>query len=133
MAKFDPSENSVEEVLEKLERVGGSERDRILAEERAGKNRKTILEPYGIDPAERVDPTGRTLYPWEVTGDDMADANRVLTESDEARAAREAQLEQDQLVASQQGAGDPPGTGVAPPVDAAPAGGVAGTGPDATF
>lgn len=119
MAQFDPSDASVDEVQAKLEKAKPEERDRILAAERSGKARKTILEPYGIDPNERVDDTGRVLYPWEVTGDQMADADQHPEETDEQRKAREAQAEQDAKAAAAHGStGDqggvtPAGSGTA--------------------
>lgn len=44
---------------------------------------------------ERHDKDGRQLYPWEVTGKDMADHDRQPEESDEARRIREAQAAAD--------------------------------------
>jgi len=130
MAQFDPSEKGVDEVLKRLDRADREERDRILAAEagEGGKRRKTILEKYGIDPDARFDATGRQLYPWEVTGADMADADRHPTETDAQRKAREAQAEQDATVASTPQLGSSPaGSGVAPAADAGTAGTTGGT------
>lgn len=116
MAEFDPSNAGVDDVLKKLERADETERQRILNAERAGKSRKTVLEAYGIDPDSRVDATGRVLYPWEVSPEDVV----VMVEpdeSDEAREAREAQAEFDAKVAAaggdEQGGVTAAGTGVA--------------------
>lgn len=115
MAEFNPSDAGVEDVLKKLDKADEEERQRILTAERNGKKRKTILEAYGVDPDERVDSTGRTLYPWEVAPEEQTFAVEV-EEDDEARKAREAQAEQDQKVAAatDQGGSNPAGTGVAP-------------------
>lgn len=139
MAQFDPNDATVEEVQAKLAKATDAERDRILAAERGGKSRKTILEEYGIDPDERTDATGRVLYPWEVTGDDMADADRHPDETDEQRKAREAQAEQDRRVSAaagsgggvEQGGATPAGSGSPAPAPApagntGTAGGIAG-------
>lgn len=99
MAEFDPSTAGVDEVLKKLEKANDQERQRILAAERAGKARVTILEEYGIDPDERADAAGRVLYPWEVAPEDQVVPVEV-DETDEARAAREAQAEFDDKVAA---------------------------------
>lgn len=120
MAQFDPSTEDVETVLKKLDKADKAEQRRILTAEASGKSRKTILEPYGIDPNARFDATGRQLYPWEVTGKDMADADRnpEAEETDEARAAREAQIAVDEAIAA--GTPDmptgstPAGSGTAP-------------------
>lgn len=132
MAQFDPNDATVEEVQAKLAKANDSERDRILAAERNGKARKTILEEYGIDPDERVDATGRVLYPWEVTGDQLADADRHPEETEEQRKAREAQVEQDAKVAAASSAGSgvtPAGSGSPGPAPASTTsttGGIAG-------
>ena len=97
MAEFDPSTASVEAVQKKLEKADEAERQRILNAERGGKNRKTILEPYGIDPDARVDATGRVLYPWEVAPEDEVRPVEV-EETEEERKAREAQAEWDAKV-----------------------------------
>lgn len=112
---FDPNDANLDEVLAKLEKADDQERNRILALEQQGKRRKTILEEYGIDPDQRVDSTGRVLYPWEVDADQQVRV-RQPEEDAEARKARELQAEQDQRVAaaSPQGGSNPPGTGAAP-------------------
>lgn len=113
--EFDPSEKGVDDVLKHLGKADREERDRVLAAEKSGKKRKTILEKYGIDADARYDATGRQLYPWEVTGDDMADAGQHPVETDEQRKAREAQAEFDTTVAATpQGGTSPAGSGVAP-------------------
>lgn len=111
MAQFDPSEKGVEDVLKHLEKSDKTERDRVLAAEVGGKKRKTVLEPYGIDPDARYDGSGRQLYPWEVDADKMADADRHPEETDEERKAREAQNEYDASVASTPQLGSTGGTG----------------------
>jgi hypothetical protein len=97
MAEYDPSNDDVDTVLKKLGKAKAQEQKQILAAERAGKARKGILEPYGIDPDERVDATGRVLYPWEAN---PVDQQVEVEESPEARKAREAQAEVDQQVAA---------------------------------
>ena len=126
MAQFDPSSAGVDAVLEKLEKADAEERQRILAAEVSGKKRKTVLEAYGIDPDARYDESGRQLYPWEVTGKDMADADRHPQETEEQRQAREDQLAYDQKVATEQLGSSPAGTGTAPA--AGTTGGAGGTG-----
>lgn len=93
MAQFDPSDESVATVLEELESVDRTERNRILTAEKTGKKRKTVLEPYGIDADANYDPSGRTLYPWEVSGNLKADAGLEPVETDEQRRLREAEQE----------------------------------------
>lgn len=108
MAEFDPSNASVDQVLAKLEKADAEEQQRILNIERTGKKRVTILEPYGIDPSERVDADGRVLYPWEV---DPADEVRPVQveETKEQKDARIAQLEFDEKVAAAAPGGDEQG------------------------
>ena len=119
MAQFDPTHSDVDTVLKKLDKADADERSRILAAEVNGKKRKTVLEKYGIDADARYDASGRKLYPWEVTGRDMADAERHPVETDEQREAREAQAKLDESVAAtDQLGGDPAGTGTAPAADA---------------
>lgn len=125
MAKdFDPNENTVDEVVKHLEKADEDERARVVAAERKGKNRKGVLEAAGVDANQRTDATGRVLYPWEVDPEDQVRPVQV-EETDEARQAREAQLEVDQQVAGSQGGVTPAGSGSA-------AGGVAGTGAGTT-
>jgi len=127
MPEFDPSDASVDEVLKKLDKADEAERQRILGAERAGKKRKTILEPYGIDSDARTDSAGRVLYPWEVDPEDAV----VMVEPEEdaeARAAREAQLDFDKQVAAaapvvdEQSGGTAAGVGVADAGVAGPSG-----------
>ena len=137
MAEFDPSTANVDEVLKKLEKASDLERQRILTAERGGKARRSILEEYGIDPDQRADGAGRVLYPWEVAPEDHVVPVQV-DETDEARAAREAQAEFDAKVAAaaesntpggdeQQGA-TAPGVGVVgSPAPGAAAGGATTT------
>ena len=66
MAKFKPEEHSVAEVAQHLEQADPDEKQRVLAEERAGQARKTVLEQH-----ERTDSTGRELNPWEVSPADQ--------------------------------------------------------------
>lgn len=122
MAEFDPNNANVEDVLKKLEKADEKERERILNAERAGKARKSILEPYDVDPEARVDASGRVLYPWEVAPEEAV-VRVAVEETDEQRAAREAQTEYDAQVAAarpavdEQGGGSPLGaadTGTAP-------------------
>jgi len=68
---FDPGEKSVDAVNEQLESADDEERERILSAELAGKRRKTILEPAGVDSDERREGT-RRLNPWEVEPKDQA-------------------------------------------------------------
>lgn len=121
MAEYDPNDGTVDEVLKKLEKASPDEQKRILAAERTGKARTTILEAYGVDPNERVDATGRVLYPWEVASEEQVTPVKV-EESKEAAKARQAQAEFDDQAAaaaaanaggSEQGAVTAPGTGVA--------------------
>ena len=128
MAQFDPNEKTVDEVLKQLEKADSEERQRILNEERQGKARKTILEEYGVDPNERVDATGRVMYPWEAAGEQRADHDQQPEETPEQRKAREEQAATDARVAAAtpQGATDPAGTGTAP---AAPTGGTTAAAP----
>lgn len=117
MAQFDPADEDLEATLKHLADADKAERDRVLALEVVGKKRKTVLEKYGIDPDARYDASGRLLYPWEAVGEQKADFGREEPEEDEeARKIREAQLEQDQLVAaSSLGSGtSAPGSGTAP-------------------
>lgn len=65
--KFDPDKHTVNEVVEELEAASPEEHNRIVAEELAGKKRKTVLEAAGADPNERRDASGRVLHPWEVS------------------------------------------------------------------
>src|SRR5690606_37477901 len=117
MAEFDPSAANVDEVLKKLEKADDKERERILAAERGGKARKSVLEEYGIDPDARTDAAGRVLYPWEVSPD--AAVKRVeVEESDEERKARERQAELDRKVAAARPAVDEQGGGAPLGVDA---------------
>lgn len=99
MAKYDPNDHKAQDVLKQLEKSSPEEQQQILAAERGGQARVTILEAYGIDPDERVDASGRVLYPWEVKGDDQVVAVKV-DEDAEARKAREAQAEFDEKVAA---------------------------------
>lgn len=62
---FDPEEHTASEVIEELADATPEVRDRIAAEELAGKKRKTVLEAAGADPEERRDASGRVLNPWE--------------------------------------------------------------------
>lgn len=114
MAEFDPSSANVDEVLKKLEKADDNERQRILAAERKGKARVSVLEAYGVDPDERTDESGRVLYPWEVSPEEHVQPV-VVDESQEARQAREAQAEFDQQVEKaapdEQGGGTAPGVG----------------------
>lgn len=131
MAEFDPSTKSVDEVNAKLEKASESERTAILKAEQGGKARKTILEPYGIDPDARVDASGRELYPWEMDPKDHAYQVQV-EETDEQREWRENKAKEDEAVAAAtaaQPAATAAGVGVAPAAPAAPVGGaVAGGG-----
>lgn len=97
MAEFDPSSASAESVQKKLEKADEAERQRILSAELAGKKRKTVLEPYGIDSDARTDGAGRVLYPWEVEAKDEVRPVQV-DETPEERKAREAQREFDAQV-----------------------------------
>lgn len=136
MAEFDPSTANVDEVLKKLEKAGSQERQRILAAERGGKARVSVLEPYGIDPDERADAVGRVLYPWEVSPEDHVVPVQV-EETDEERAAREAKAEFDSKVEAvaqaniaggdEQQGGTAAGVGVAPAAGTATAGGTSTT------
>lgn len=114
MAEFDPSTANVDDVLKKLDKADEQERTRILNAERSGKARKSVLEPYGIDPDARVDAEGRSLYPWEVSPEEAVQ-RVVVEESDEERTAREARAEYDEQVAAarpqvdEQGGGAPLG------------------------
>lgn len=134
MAQFDPSEKDVDSVLKHLAGADKAERDRVLAAEAGpdGKRRKTVLEKYGIDADARYDATGRKLYPWEVTGKDMADAGQEPEESEEARKAREAQAELDAATATPQLGSSPAGSGVAPAAQGAGTGTVAPAGTTTT-
>lgn len=129
MAQFDPSKEDVDTVLKHLSKADAEERDRVLTAEKGGKKRKTVLEKYGIDPDARYDASGRQLYPWEVTGEDMADADRQPAESEEQRKLREAQAEHDATVASTPQLGSTPASsGTAPaPTTGAGAGITGGT------
>lgn len=117
MAKeFDPTEKSAEEVKAYLEKADKEERDRVVAAERSGKRRKTVLEAGGVDPNERTDRQGRPLYEWELEpGEHLVVAEPA--EVDEAEAEEAEQV----AGASPQGGTTPAGSGSA-------AGGVAGTG-----
>lgn len=131
MAEFDPNTASVEDVLKKLDKADEAERQRILRAEQGGKSRKTILEPYGIDPDARVDAAGRVLYPWEVDPEDAV----VMVEpeeDDEARAAREAQAKFDEQVAAAAPGVDEQGGGTAAGVGVAATGVAGATGPTGT-
>lgn len=117
MAQFNPDDEGVEATLAHLKKADKAERERVLALEVAGKKRKTVLEAYGIDPDARYDASGRLLYPWEAVGEQKADFGREEPEEDEeVKAVREAQLEQDELVAagSPQLGSSPAGSGSAP-------------------
>jgi hypothetical protein len=135
MSQYDPSTKSVDEVLKKLEGADPVEQQAILNAERAGKARKTVLEPYGIDPDARVDSTGRELYPWEVNPSDHVYQVEV-EETDEQREYREAKAKEDEAIAAAtaaQPAADAPGSGVAPaPVGGAVDAGTASTGGTST-
>lgn len=125
MAEFDPGTANVDEVLKKLEKADEQERQRILAAEKKGKARSTVLNAYGMDPDERTDAHGRTLYPWEVEAKDEVRPVQVR-ETAQARRAREAQAEFDAKVEKaapsldEQKGGTPAGVGT-------PAAGVADT------
>lgn len=108
---YDPSEHDVAEVNAKLEKASDSERQAILRAEQGGKKRKTILEPNGLDADARVDDSGRTLYPWEVSPEDHVYAVTV-DEDPEALKARKLLAERDELIAAAQGGqgGDQGGT-----------------------
>lgn len=114
MAEFDPSTANVDDVLKKLDKADEQERQRILKAERSGKNRKSVLEPYGVDPDQRADAEGRALYPWEVSPDEAVQ-RVVVEETEEERKAREAQAAYDEKVAAarpqvdEQGGGSPLG------------------------
>lgn len=116
MAEYDPSDHKVDEVNKKLEKASPDERAAILRKEQAGQARKTILEPWGLDPDARVDASGRTLYPWEVDPAEQVLAVEV-DETDEEREAREAQAEFDAAaeaaapVLDEQGGVTAPGVG----------------------
>ena len=121
MAKeFDPTEAKADEVKAKLEKADADERARIVAAERQGKARKSVLEAAGVDPSVRTDASGRELYPWEVSPENQV---RVVDpeESADEQAAREAQAEADARVA----AASPQG-GTTPADSGTTAGGTAG-------
>lgn len=121
MAKdFKPEEHSVDEVKKRLEKADQEEREQILNAELQGKARKTVLEPHGVDPDERRDAAGRVLNPWEVDPADQV-TPVVVDETDEQRAAREAQAEQDAQAAVEQPAETPAGSGSAADGEAGPA------------
>lgn len=65
--EFNPEEHKVDEVKEYLESADEDERRRVAAAEQSGKGRKSVLEAAGVDPAVRMDASGRILNPWEVT------------------------------------------------------------------
>lgn len=109
---YDPTHSNVDDVLKKLDKADDEERERILNIERNGKARVGILSAYGIDPAERVDPTGRVLYPWEVSPENQV-VMVVVEETPEQQEAREQQAELDQQ--DPQPAVTPAGVGEADP------------------
>lgn len=137
---YDPSSHSVDEVLAKLEKSSESDRSDILKAELGGKARKTVLEPYGIDPDTRIDGSGRSLYPWEVAPEEHV--YHVQVDDDpEVEKARKLQQEQDELIAAAQanqggdqggatapGSGTPAASGTTAPVDAGVGAGTTGTG-----
>lgn len=61
---FNPSEKKADEVVAYLEKADDTERARVLDEEKFGKARKSVLEPYGVipdGPDVRRSGTGRVL------------------------------------------------------------------------
>lgn len=89
MTEYDPSTGTVDEVLKKLDKASGTERQRILAAEQSGKRRSTILDAHGVDPEQRTDASGRVLYPWEVSPEDAATPDVASEAAQPAAAPRE--------------------------------------------
>lgn len=63
--EFDPTEHTAAEVKAELEEATEEVKNQIVAAEKKGKGRKTVLEAAGVDPDQRTDATGRVLSPWE--------------------------------------------------------------------
>ena len=63
--EFDPTEHTATEVKAELEEASEEDKAKIVAAERQGKARKSVLEAAGADPDERTDASGRVLNPWE--------------------------------------------------------------------
>lgn len=65
--EFDPNEHTADEVKAELEEATEEEKDVIVASERKGKARKSVLKAAGADPDARTDASGRVLHPWETS------------------------------------------------------------------
>lgn len=63
---FNPDEHTAAEVKAELAEASEDEKARIAAAEVAGKGRKSVLAEAGVKEGERLDSSGRRLFPWEV-------------------------------------------------------------------
>lgn len=63
---FDPSEHTAAEVKAELAEATEEEKLAIAGAEAAGKARKSVLAEAGVKEGERLDSSGRRLFPWEV-------------------------------------------------------------------
>lgn len=63
---FDPADHTAAEVKAELAEATEEEKAAIAGAEAAGKNRKSVLAEAGVKEGERLDSSGRRLFPWEV-------------------------------------------------------------------
>lgn len=63
---FNPTEHSADEVKAVLAEADEAEKARIAGAESAGKARKSVLAEADVKEGERLDSSGRRLFPWEV-------------------------------------------------------------------
>lgn len=63
---FDPSQHTADEVVAEMQTADPDEKNRIAGAEAAGKARKSVLAEADVKEGERLDASGRRLFPWEV-------------------------------------------------------------------
>lgn len=72
MAEYNPDEHKAADVVEKLEGASEEDKNKIVAAELQGKQRKSVLEAAGVDAGARMDASGRVLGDHEVLPEDQA-------------------------------------------------------------
>lgn len=75
MSNFNPDEHKAADVVDKLESASAEDKDKIVAAELQGKQRKSVLEAAGVDVGARMDGSGRVLLDHEVLPKDQAGGN----------------------------------------------------------
>lgn len=80
MTDINPDEMKAPELVKQLEDAPAEVKEQVAAQERQGKNRKSVLEAAGVDPEARTDSSGRQLNAWEVAPADQAGGHPNLDE-----------------------------------------------------